>query len=345
MLDLIVIGGGQAGLAMGYYLAQSKRSFVILDGSPAVGHAWQTRYDSLRLFTPAQYNGLPGLDFPQEPDSYPTRDEVVAYLRLYAETFQLPIELKTQVTALTPIPDGYQLETSRGAYQARQVVIATGPFQRPFIPSMREGLEPAVYQIHSTEYRNPAQLPPGPVLVVGAGNSGAQIAEELGRERPVLLSVGKPSPYLPQRILGRDLFWWLYRLGLMAASRDSWLGRKMRQNDPLIGTDLRRLSGVELVGRTASAEGTVVTFADGRSAAVASVIWATGFRPDYAWIQAPVLGPDGWPVHRRGVTAAPGLYFLGLPWQHTRGSALLGGVGADAAYLAKRMAGDSASPA
>lgn len=339
MLDLIIVGGGQAGLAMGYYMAQSARSFVILDGSPSVGYAWQSRYDSLRLFTPAQYNHLPGLPFPQAVDSYPTRDQVVAYLQQYAQTFQLPIELNTKVTGVTPIADGYLVETNRGSYRARQVVIATGPFQRPFIPSIAKGLSPAVYQIHSTAYQNPAQLPPGPVLVVGAGNSGAQIAEELGRERPVLLSAGKRSPYLPQRILGKDLFWWLFRLGLMAASRDSWLGRKLRQKDPLIGTDLRRLSGVEMMGRTESASGASVTFAGGRSAEVSSVIWATGFRPDYGWIKAPVLGADDWPVHQRGVTAAPGLYFLGLPWQHTRGSALLGGVGADAAYLAERIGG------
>ncbi len=203
------------------------------------------------------------------------------------------------------------------------------------------GLSPGVFQIHSSEYRNPKQVPSGPVLVVGAGNSGAQIAEELARERRVYLSAGKKPPYLPQRFLGKDLFWWLYKLGLMDVTDNSRVGMRMRQNDPLIGTDLRRLVrelGVELVGRTDSARDRSISFSDGRRIEVTNIIWATGFRPDYDWIEVPVFDEKGIPIHKRGVTSAHGLYFLGLPWQHTRGSALLGGVGRDANYLAEIIA-------
>lgn len=340
-VEVVVIGAGQAGLAMGYYLAQQGRPFVILDGASRIGNSWRFRYDSLKLFTDAPYNSLPGLPFPGAPGHYPTKDEVADYLERYAETHQLPVRLNTKVLALKQAAAGYLVETEGQTYRADQVVIATGPFQRAFTPPISKGLAPEVFQIHSSQYRNPDQLPAGPVLVVGAGNSGAQMAEELSLTRKVYLSIGSKPPFRPQRILGKSLFWWLEKLGVMDLTAETWLGKKLSATDPLIGTDLPKIArqrGVEMLGRTEQAQGTSITLAGGRALPVSTIIWATGFRPDFSWVQAPVFDERGVPIHKRGVTAVPGLYFLGLRWQHTQGSALLGGVGKDAAFLAGKMA-------
>jgi putative flavoprotein involved in K+ transport len=215
--------------------------------------------------------------------------------------------------------------------------VATGPFQVPFVPPVARDLDDAVYQIHSADYRNPDQFPDGEVLVVGGGNSGFQIAEELASTRKVELAVGQRVPALPQRFLGKDLFWWLSGIGFMKVSTDSRLGRKLAERDVLIGSSTRRLrrSGVTLRGRLMSAAGRHVRSDDGSEREVDGIIWATGYRPDISWIDVPAIkGPDGSLVHRRGVTDAPGLFFLGLPWQHTRGSALIGFVKEDAAFIA-----------
>ncbi|HMQ33401.1 MAG TPA: FAD-dependent oxidoreductase [Chloroflexaceae bacterium] len=346
-LDVVVVGGGQAGLAMGYELAQRGYRFVILEAAPAIGQTWRERYDSLTLFTPAQYSSLPGMPFPKPADTYPRKDEVAAYLERYVAAFKLPVRLNTRVVAVREGGPGFVVETAAETYAARSVVVATGPFQQPFTPPFAADLAPTILQLHSSAYRNPGQLPPGPVLVVGAGNSGVQIAEELAQTHEVTLAVGKRPPTLPQRLLGRDIFWWLHRLGLMQVPASSLLGRRMRRLDPLIGTDLGRLTRerrVRLVGRALGASGATVRFADGQDAPFASVIWATGFRPSYVWLDVPVLDPHGTPVHQRGVTEVPGFYFVGLSWLHRRGSALLGGVGSDAAFLASHIAERLAAP-
>lgn len=337
MPDVVVIGGGQAGLAMGYHLAQCGVDFVILDGATRVGEAWRNRWDSLTLFTPAAWSALPGMAFPGDPEGYPGKDEVARYLESYAERFHLPIRLGERVTALRPGPSGWRVETDSERYDAAQVIVATGPFQRPAIPALGQQLAAEVTQLHSADYRNPAQLPAGDVLVVGAGNSGVQIAEELSRTHRVHLAVGERMPRLPQRVLGRSLFWWLEKAGLMDASIDTRRGRRMSRTDTLIGIGPRTLArshGVHVTGRVVDVRGGTVMTEDGRRIVPASVVWATGFRPDFGWIDAPVLDERGIPVHRRGVTDLPGLYFLGLSWLHTRGSALVGWVGRDAEYLA-----------
>jgi putative flavoprotein involved in K+ transport len=340
-LDVVVIGGSQAGLAMAWHLAQQGLRFVVLEADPEVGHVWRSRWDSLKLFTPAQYDALPGLAFPAPADTYPTKDPVADYLQAYAAAFNLPVRLNARVTRLSKTDDGFEVHTADQMYRARQVVVATGPFQVPFVPPMTAKLDPSVTQVHSADYHNPHALPDGPVLVVGGGNSGFQIAEELAATRTVDLSIATTYPMLPQRQAGRDLFWWLTRLGLLRVTVTSRPGRGMSRRDFVIGTNRRRLerAGVRFRPRLVDADGRTVRFADHSLLEdVGVVVWATGYRSDYAWIHLPGVVREGHVVHRRGVTEVPGLYFLGLSWQHTRGSALLGFINDDAAYLADRIA-------
>jgi putative flavoprotein involved in K+ transport len=339
LLDVVVVGGSQAGLAMAWHLAQGLR-FVVLEAGPELGHTWRSRWDSLKLFTPAQYDNLPGKAFPAPADTYPTRDPVADYLRAYAEAFDLPVQLNSPVTELRQVQDGFEVRTGDRTYRARQVVVATGPFQVSFVPPAADKLDPAVTQVHSAAYRNPQALPEGPVLVVGGGNSGFQIAEELAATRQVDLSIGTRAPMLPQRLAGKDLFWWLTHLGLMRVTVDSRIGRRASQREFIIGSNRRKLSraGVRFRPRLLDADGRTVRFADGSTLGdVHTVVWATGYRSDYGWIHVPGVVEDGKVIHRRGVTDVPGLYFLGLSWQHTRGSALLGFVNEDAGYLADRI--------
>ena len=336
--DVVVIGGGQAGLAAGHFLAVQGRDFVILDAASEPAAAWRGRWDSLTLFTPARYDSLPGKPFPGDPDRYPTRDEVVAYLADYASG--LPVQYDSRVERVRRAATGYRVELPGRTIEADQVVIATGAFQTPRVPALSAALAPDVVQMHSASYRRPGQLPAGPVLVVGGGNTGYQIAEELSATHEVHLSVGSRQKPLPQRILGRDIFRVLTAAGALAKTVDSRIGRRMKDREMLIGSSPRgaRRLGVRMHGRTIGAEGTRVTFADGTSVEVAAVIWATGFAPDHGWIDAPVFDAQGRVIQTRGVTPCDGLYFVGLPWMHTRGSALLGFVGADAAHVAERIA-------
>jgi putative flavoprotein involved in K+ transport len=343
VLDVVVVGGNQAGLAMAWHLAQQGRRFLVLEAGPEVGHVWRSRWDSLKLFTPAQYDALPGMAFPAPADTYPTKDPVADYLQSYAAAFELPVRLNARVTRLSQTDHGFEVRTADEVFGARQVVVATGPFQVPFIPPMAGKLDPSVTQVHSADYRNPQALPDGPALVVGGGNSGFQIAEELAATRTVDLSIATRYPMLPQRLAGRDLFWWLTRLGLLRVTVDSRPGRRMSRRDFVIGTNRRRLerAGVRFRPRLVDAEGRTVRFADHALLEdVGVVVWATGYRPDYTWIKVPGVVREGHVVHRRGVAEVPGLYFLGLSWQHTRGSALLGFVNDDATFLADRIQAD-----
>jgi putative flavoprotein involved in K+ transport len=340
LLDAAVIGGSQAGLAMAWHLAQHGRRFVVLEAGPEVGHTWRSRWDSLTLFTPTQYDSLPGMPFPGAPSTYPGKDAVADYLRAYAAAFSLPVRLNARVTELHKTAEGFEIRTQDQTYRARQVVVATGPFQVPFVPPAAQRLDDSVTQLHSAGYRNPQALPPGPVLVVGGGNSGFQIAGELAAAgRQVDLSIGTKMPVLPQQLVGRDLFWWLTRLGLLRVSVASRPGRRMSRRDFIIGSSRRRLraAGVQFRPGVAEAQKRSVRFTDGITLDVGTVVWATGYRSDYSWIGIPGVVRDGTVIHRRGATQIPGLYFLGLSWQHTRGSALLGFVRDDAAYLASRI--------
>jgi putative flavoprotein involved in K+ transport len=339
-LDVAVIGAGQAGLAVGHFLAQRDRRFVIFDAADSLGAAWRRRWDSLVLFTPRRYDSLPGLAFPGDPEGYPTRDEVIAYLETYARTFALPLALDSEVRSMTKQGDTFLLEVDGRKVAADQVVVATGPFQTPRLPDFAHHLAPAVFQTHGAGYHKPSDIPQETVLVVGGGNTGYQIARELSATHQVHLAVGGRQAPLPQKLLGRDLFWWLVTTRLFKTTTNSRLGQKLSQRDTLIGSSPRRLkrAGVAIKPRATAVSGRSVSFADGTDLTVDAVIWSTGFDVDHSWIKLPIADENGATRHCRGVTEVPGLFFLGLPWQHTRGSALLGWVKDDAEYIADRIA-------
>jgi putative flavoprotein involved in K+ transport len=349
----LVIGGGQAGLAVGQQLAARDVDFAILDAGRRVGDAWRHRWDSLRLFTPARYSGLPGMPFPAPPAHLPDKEEVADYLERYAERFDLPVRLETPVETLAWDGERYVIAARGTRFEADNVVVATGPFQRPRIPTLRAQLAAGIHQLHSSEYRSPFDLPDGPALVVGAGNSGAQIALELARFRKVWLA-GPDTGHLPRRLLGRDLFDWLWPI-LSRASVDTRLGRRLRARavrggDALIGIPDAALAdaGVLRVGRVTEVRGGLPVCPGGRGSAADCqgtalqprvVVWCTGFTPDYSWIDLPVLDERGAPRHRRGVARdVSGLFFVGLRFQHRMTSSLVGGVGADATFIAEQVA-------
>jgi putative flavoprotein involved in K+ transport len=343
----IVVGGGQAGLASGYFLAQQGENFLILDEGLHTGDAWRGRWDSLRLFTPSQFNGLPGLPFPKPDYYFPTKDEVAGYLENYASQFNLPVRHGVKVEALHRDETGYRLSTGSSSLFARNVIVATGPYHQPYTPAFSRQLDPGIVQLHSSAYCNPQQIRVESVLVVGAGNSGVEIALELAKNGKRVWLAGRDVGRIPADNLGKALggrpYWWFISRVL---SVDTPVGRKMRSNvlyhgSPLIRAQRQNLveAGVECVGRVAGVHSGKPQLEDDRGLAVEAVIWATGFRPDFKWIELPVFDEFGYPLHQRGIVQeAPGLYFVGLPFQTALSSALLGGVGADAAYVAGKIA-------
>jgi putative flavoprotein involved in K+ transport len=294
-------------------------------------------------------SSLPGLPFPGDPEHFPGKDEVADYLEAYAQTFQLPVQHNTRVSTLERVDGGYRVTTdTSGSYQGQQVIVTTGAYQQPSVPTLAARLDAEVVQLHSVDYRNPDQLDCDQVLVVGSANSGAQIAEDLAASHRVHLSRGHRLPQLPRRLLGKSLHWWGDHVGLLTAPLNgSWRGRTQR-GDLLIGTSLRQLArrhGVRLVGRTVDAEARTVRFADGQSLRPEAIVWATGFRSDYSWIREPeAIDERGAPIHRRGVTPAPGLYFLGMHNQYSRGSSLIGFVRHDASFIVDRICEHAARP-
>lgn len=344
IFDVIIIGAGQAGLSMGYHLSKTTKRFIILDQGKRIGDVWRNRYDSLMLFTPRSFSSLPGMKMDGNPNEFPSKDEVADYLEQYADTFDLPIQLETEVLSLRKGGETFSIESSKGTLHSKEVIIATGPFQTPAIPPIYKNLSNDVYQVHSSAYRNPSQLQAGNVFVIGGGNSGAQIAVELAKTKEVHFSVSQNIRYLPLSFLGHSIFWWFDRLGILKATRNSFIGNRIRsKGDPIFGYDLKHLlheKKITLHPRTQGCSGSMVKFQDEQQVEVQNVIWATGFSSNYDWIQIPsVCDNAGKPMHNQGITNIKGLYFLGRPWQHKRGSALLLGVGEDAEFIVNHLQG------
>lgn len=349
-VDTVIVGGGQAGLATGYHLARQGRSFVILDASERIGDPWRRRWESLRLYSPAKYDGLPGVRFPARRASFPTTAEMADYLEAYAAQLELPVRSSTHVDALSKEGERYIVTTGEQTFEAENVVVATGVMQEPIVPSFASELDPRIRQLHSSDYRNLSQLQEGAVLVVGASHSGADIAFETAAEHKTILS-GPNTGQIPASVetrRGRLGFRVLLFVGTHVLTMDTPLGRKMRPHIRHGGAPLLRYrkkdlaaAGVERVlARTVSAEDGKPVLDDGRVLDVQNVVWCTGFRRDDSWIQVPFeVGEDGYPVQYRGVVAsAPGLYFVGMLFLHSFASMLIAGAGRDAERVAKHIA-------
>lgn len=342
-IENTVIGAGQAGLAAAYFLQQSSAPFIVLEAADTAGSAWISRYDSLRLFSPAWASGLPGLPWPGSPLRYPTTLEAAAYLQAYAAHFAFPIAFGQRVTRLQPLADGgFQLETAAGGhYHAHRVIVATGPYLLPRLPAFVGELPDTVLQLHSSRYQRPGQLPgSGAVAVAGSGNSALQIAADLAVSgRPVFVAFDKRV----QPMFNNHLSWLIMALmGLLRIPGHTRLGGWLRrQPKPVVSRDfahLRRLSNVQFIGRAIAAQpGGCLQGQSAVTPALDAVVWATGFRPAYDWLKAPIFDTDGRPRHHRGLTAVPGLAFLGLPWLDNRGSALLHGAGRDARRVVRAL--------
>jgi putative flavoprotein involved in K+ transport len=357
-LEAVIIGGGQAGLAVGHHLARRDRPFVILDAHQRVGDAWRSRWDSLRLFTPARYNALAGLPFPAPAHSFPTKDQVADYLESYAARFELPVRTGVRVDRLSRDDGRFVVVAGNRRWEADNVVVAMSSFQVPRVPAFATDLSPEIVQLHSAGYRNPSQLQAGGVLVVGAGNSGAEIALEVASRHPTWLA-GKESGHVPFRIEGaaaRYIFQpLLFRvIGHRVLTVDTSIGRRLRprlvsHGAPLVRVKPRDLSaaGVRRVPRVIGVRDGRPLLADQRVLEVANVIWCTGFGPDFSWIDLPVFGDDPRePRHHRGVVATqPGLYFVGLSFLYAMSSGFLPGVDRDAEHIVHAiLAGAGGTP-
>jgi putative flavoprotein involved in K+ transport len=347
---VIVIGAGQAGLSMGYHLARRNIPFIILDGNRRIGDAWRNRWDSLRLFTPARFDGLAGRPFPAPPHTFPSKDEMADYLEDYATHFKLPVRLGTKVDWVSRQNDDYLVAAGDQRFVAEHVVVAMANYQVPRTPSFAPQLDKGIIQLHAHDYQNPAQIKAGDVLIVGAGNSGAEIAVELARHHKVWIS-GRDVGSIPFRIdsaMGRH-FLASFVLRFMfhhVLTSNTPMGRSMRtkrihEAAPLIRTQSRDLAalGIERVSKMTGVQAGLPLLSDGRVLDVANVVWCTGFRSPSSWIDLPVFDKFGDPVHERGIVSGePGLYFVGLHFLHAFSSVMIHGVGRDADHVAAKIA-------
>ncbi len=347
----IIVGGGQAGLSVGYHLARRGLPFVILEANERIGDSWRTRWDSLRLFTPACFDGLAGMPFPAPAHSFPTKDEMADYLEAYAARFELPVRTGVKVDRLSRREGRYVVSAGDEQLEAENVVVAMATYQSRRVPPFARELDSGVVQLHSSEYRNPSQLREGGVLVVGAGNSGAEIALEVARAGHPTWMSGRDVGHIPFRIEGLAARVLLARLVLRfvfhrVLTTGTPMGRKVRpkvvsRGGPLIRVKPEDLAsaGIERVPRVVGVRDGLPVLDGNRLLSAANVIWCTGFHPGFSWIDLPVFGQDGEPMHERGVVASePGLYFVGLHFLYALSSTMIHGVGRDAEHIAKTIA-------
>jgi putative flavoprotein involved in K+ transport len=348
-IDTIVIGAGQAGLSVGYHLARRGVPFGILDSGERIGDQWRRRWDSLRLFTPARFSSLDGLPFPADADSFPTKDAMGDYLEAYARTFALPVRCGVRVERVSRLGERFLVVAGDQRFEAHNVVVAMANYQRPRVPAFASELDPRIVQLHSFDYRNPTQFQEGAVLVVGAGNSGAEIALDAAHSHETCVA-GRDTGHVPFRIEGLAARLLLVRLVLRVVFHRiltvaTPIGRKVRAQvlhagGPLVRTKPRDLiaAGVTRAPRVAGVRNGLPLLEDGRVLDVANVVWCTGFHPGFSWIDLPVFGPDGEPQHDRGVVSSePGLYFVGLHFLFAMSSVMIHGVGRDAERIADRI--------
>jgi putative flavoprotein involved in K+ transport len=340
MLDYVVIGGAQAGLAIAYHLKKMNKKFIVVDGENEIGASWLNRWDSLKLFTPTEFNHLPGLKFNASKGHYPTKFEVASYFKSYVEKFKIPLQLNTLITSVRKTEKGFFISHKEGEIEAQNIIIATGPFHTPYTPPCHTKLSGSVLQMHSNYYQGAHQLQEGDALVVGGGDSGYQILNEISKDksRTVYFSGDTKVKSIPQHILGKTIWWWFTLLGFLSVSKYSWIGKKLNTStQPVIGTDVKEIlsrKNVIASGRTKDALNNEVIFEEMKVSTIKNIVWATGYRPNFTWIEGLELDADSYPKNYRGVSNITGLYFIGLPWMYTRGSATLGGVSKDASYLA-----------
>ena len=346
---VVVVGAGQSGLSVGYHLARRGIRFVILDANARVGDAWRGRWDSLRLFTPSQYDGLDGMPFPASAGTFPTKDAMADYLEIYARRFTLPIRLRTRVDTLTRVDGRYIVAAGDACFEAEHVVVAMANYQMPRTPSFASELDPRIVQLHSIDYRNPAQLREGGVLVVGAGNSGAEIAHELTKRHAVWLAghdVGEvpfdTQSFIGRRVLAPIVFRGVFHRVLTASTPMGAKARlKAHRAAPLIRVKSCQLraAGVERTPRVTGVDNGRPHLADGRILHPTNVIWCTGFEPNFSWIKLSGFDVSIEPKHTRGVALGePGLYFVGLSFLYAMSSSMIHGVGRDAKYIVRRIA-------
>ncbi len=337
--NTIIIGAGQAGLSASYYLNKQRKKYVLLEAASEIGASWANRYDSLALFTSARYNNLPGLAFPGDKDSFPTKNEVAEYLNKYVKTFNIPILLNNRVTHLSKNATDFIVTTTKGTFLAKNVIVCTGPFQIPFVPIFSEQLNNNILQLHSNAYKNHTQLRSGDTLVVGGGNSGVQIVEELiNHGMKVFFSFSGELKEIPNNMIMQRL---IFGSGITSASINSLIGKWLKQRkEPIMGTDLKKLfnaPNLTVVGKALSATDQEIICEKSTINTVQNIIWATGYKPDFRWISLDVLDSVGYPLQERGLTKIKGLFFLGLAWMYSRNSGLLGGVGKDAQYVTNNL--------